>query len=141
MAKKQTRYCMFCGRSEKEVPLLLQGLDACICADCVKMAGEYVNEFTGQHSHSEPLEKIEQQYKPKDIHAFLDQYIIGQDRAKKLLSVAVYNHYKRIRNLDKIDDVEIQKSNIFEGFQAPFSGLLYKNYEDCRPGKCYFYLA
>jgi len=116
MAKKgnNRQYCMFCGRPDDEVPFLLQGLTGCICSDCVKMAGEYVNEFIGQHSHSEPLEKIEQQYKPKDIHAFLDQYIIGQDRAKKLLSVAVYNHYKRLNNnlAGGENEFELEKSNI-----------------------------
>ena len=89
--KKQTRYCMFCGRSEREVSLLLQGLDACICSDCVKLADDYVREAEGTVA-SKPMGKIESQHKPKDIHAFLEQYVIGQDRAKKLLSVAVYNH-------------------------------------------------
>ena len=84
---------MFCGRSEKEVPLLLQGLDACICSDCIKLAGDYVKDFN-RNTSSEPLGKIETLQKPKEIHAFLDQYVIGQERAKKLLSVAVYNHYK-----------------------------------------------
>ncbi len=102
---------MFCGRSESEVPLLLQGLDACICSDCVKLAGDYVKDFNS-HS-SKDLGKIESQYKPKDIHAFLDQYVIGQDRAKKLLSVAVYNHYKRVNNnLEDTSDLELEKSNI-----------------------------
>ena len=111
MAKKQTRYCMFCGRSEKEVPLLLQGLDACICSDCVRLADDYVREAEG--SQARPMGKIEMQYKPKDIHAFLDQYVIGQDRAKKLLSVAVYNHYKRVNNnLESSSDLELEKSNI-----------------------------
>ena len=109
--RKQTKYCMFCGRSESEVPLLLQGLDACICSDCVKLAGDYVKDFNS-HS-SKDLGKIESQYKPKDIHAFLDQYVIGQDRAKKLLSVAVYNHYKRVNNnLEDTSDLELEKSNI-----------------------------
>ena len=112
MAKKQTRYCMFCGRSEKEVPMLLQGLDACICSDCVKLADDYLREAEG--SSAKELGNIEVQYKPKDIHAFLDQYVIGQDRAKKLLSVAVYNHYKRVNNnlSDKTDELELEKSNI-----------------------------
>jgi len=111
MAKKQTRYCMFCGRSEKEVPLLLQGLDACICSDCVRLADDYVREAEG--SKARPMGKIEMQHKPKDIHAFLDQYVIGQDRAKKLLSVAVYNHYKRVNNnLESSSDLELEKSNI-----------------------------
>ena len=111
MAKKQTRYCMFCGRNEKEVPLLLQGLDACICSDCVRLADDYVREAEG--SQARPMGKIEMQHKPKDIHAFLDQYVIGQDRAKKLLSVAVYNHYKRVNNnLESSSDLELEKSNI-----------------------------
>lgn len=103
---------MFCGRSEKEVPLLLQGLDACICSDCIKLAGDYVKDFN-RNSSSEPLGKIESLQKPKEIHAFLDQYVIGQERAKKLLSVAVYNHYKRINNNVEADaDLELEKSNI-----------------------------
>lgn len=102
---------MFCGRSEKEVPLLLQGLDACICSDCVRLAGDYVRDIDRKPSSA--LEKIESKYTPKDIHAFLDQYIIGQDRAKKLLSVAVYNHYKRVNNnLEAESDLELEKSNI-----------------------------
>ena len=115
MAKnnKQNRYCMFCGRSEKEVPLLLQGLDACICSECVKIAGEYVNDFNRTTVSVEPAGKLDSLYKPKEIHEFLDQYVIGQDRAKKLLSVAVYNHYKRINNNSEADvDLELEKSNI-----------------------------
>lgn len=109
--RKQTRYCMFCGRSENEVSLLLQGLDACICSDCVKLAEDYVREAEAPSSKNLP--KIESQHKPKDIHAFLDQYVIGQDRAKKLLSVAVYNHYKRVNNnLENESDLELEKSNI-----------------------------
>ena len=115
MAKnnKQNRYCMFCGRSEKEVPLLLQGLDACICSECVKIAGEYVNDFNRTTVTVEPAGKLDSLYKPKEIHEFLDQYVIGQDRAKKLLSVAVYNHYKRINNNSEAEvDLELEKSNI-----------------------------
>ena len=103
---------MFCGRSEKDVPLLLQGLDACICSECVKIAGEYVSDFNRTVS-AEPLAKLDSLYKPKEIHDFLDQYVIGQDRAKKLLSVAVYNHYKRINNNSESEvDLELEKSNI-----------------------------
>lgn len=114
MAKSgnQKRYCMFCGRSEKEVSLLLQGMDACICADCVKMAGDYLKDVV-RETKGEDLGKVESLHKPKEIHAFLDQYIIGQDRAKKLLSVAVYNHYKRLNNnLSDNDGLELEKSNI-----------------------------
>ena len=112
--RKQSRYCMFCGRGENEVSLLLQGLDACICADCVKMADDYLKDFNGsKKSKKESLKKLENEHKPKDIHAYLDQYVIGQDRAKKLLSVAVYNHYKRLNNnLSEENDLELEKSNI-----------------------------
>ncbi len=115
MAKsdKQNRHCMFCGRSEKEVPILLQGMDACICSDCIKLAGDYMRDYDRNSSSGKPLGKIESLYKPKEIHEFLDQYVIGQDRAKKLLSVAVYNHYKRINhNLVGDSDLELEKSNI-----------------------------
>ena len=112
--RKQNRYCMFCGRGENEVSLLLQGLDACICADCVKMADDYLKDFNGSRkTKKESLKKLENEHKPKDIHAYLDQYVIGQDRAKKLLSVAVYNHYKRLNNnLSEENDLELEKSNI-----------------------------
>lgn len=106
---------MFCGRSENEVPLLLSGLEGYICSDCVKMASDYLAEL----EHEEGVEggsiQIGELQKPKAIKEFLDQYVIGQDRAKKLLAVAVYNHYKRINHnlVDKPDDgVELEKSNI-----------------------------
>ena len=114
MAKSgnQKRYCMFCGRSEKEVSLLLQGMDACICADCVKMADDYLKDIVKEKKIENPG-KVESLHKPMEIHAFFDQYIIGQDRAKKLLSVAVYNHYKRLNNnLSENDGLELEKSNI-----------------------------
>ena len=114
MAKstKQKRYCMFCGRGENEVPLLLQGMDACICSDCITMAQGYIDEVT-ESAPKKSLGKIETLKKPSEIHSFLDQYVIGQDRAKKLLSVAVYNHYKRINhNTEDVKDVELEKSNI-----------------------------
>lgn len=102
---------MFCGRSETQVPLLLQGLDACICSDCVKLCSDYVKNL--EPASAVQHGKLEKILKPKEIHAYLDQYVIGQERAKKLLSVAVYNHYKRINhNLDDSKDLEIEKSNI-----------------------------
>lgn len=104
---------MFCGRSENQVPLMLQGLDGCICSECVKLAGDYIRDYDSQASASDAPAKVESLYKPKEIHAFLDQYIIGQDRAKKLLSVAVYNHYKRLNNnLGADNEFELEKSNI-----------------------------
>lgn len=116
MAKKSTneeRFCVFCGRSEHEVPLMLQGLDSSICSDCIKLCYDYVRNL--EHSSSPKPGKIQKLLKPKEIHAYLDQYVIGQDRAKKLLSVAVYNHYKRVNhNLagGTDDGLDIEKSNI-----------------------------
>ena len=115
MAKsnKNSRHCMFCGRSENEVPLLLQGLDACICSECVKLAGDYLKDFDRASKPAKPMGKVESLHKPKEIHEFLDQYVIGQDRAKKLLSVAVYNHYKRLNNnLSEDNELELDKSNV-----------------------------
>jgi len=104
---------MFCGRSERETSLLLQGLDACICADCVRLAEDYIKDIERETASVARPGKIESAHKPKDIHAYLDQYVIGQDRAKKLLSVAVYNHYKRLNNnLEDGGDLELEKSNV-----------------------------
>lgn len=107
---------MFCGRSEAEVPLLLQGIDACICSDCVKMGNEYIRDFEKKPGKkAAAADKEYKLLKPMEIHKALDEYVIGQDRCKKLLSVAVYNHYKRINNnlIHKEDDgLELEKSNI-----------------------------
>lgn len=117
MAQKGSsqRHCMFCGRKESEVPFLLQGLDGYICSDCVELAHEYLNDTVRETAANSSSERIDDKNKPADIKAFLDQYVIGQDRAKKMLAVAVYNHYKRINHnlVDKPDDgVELEKSNI-----------------------------
>ena len=112
---KTERHCCFCGRSENEVNLLLSGMDGYICDDCVRMAGEYLGEIEHAREKEAPAIKVGELQKPKAIKEFLDQYVIGQDRAKKLLAVAVYNHYKRINHnlVDKPDDgVELEKSNI-----------------------------
>ena len=107
---------MFCGRSEREVPFLLQGLDGFICSDCVELAHDYLRDTLGTVSKDgKPLGRLEALKKPVEIKAFLDEYVIGQDRAKKMLAVAVYNHYKRINHnlVDRPDDgVELEKSNI-----------------------------
>ena len=114
-SKKQTgSHCMFCGRAEHDVPFLLRGLDACICSDCVELAYDYLKDAAAEDRKTEAA-ALDIKYKPKDIKAFLDDYVIGQDRAKKMLSVAVYNHYKRINhNLagNAADGVELEKSNI-----------------------------
>ena len=120
MAKKvpSRNHCVLCGRTDAEVPFMLQGLDGYICSDCAKMAAEYVAEL----EHTKPAKggakgvgSLDKAPKPKEIKDYLDQYVIGQDRAKIVLAVAVYNHYKRISHnlIAKPDDgVELEKSNI-----------------------------
>ena len=108
---------MFCGRSGAgDVPFLLQGLDGFICSDCVELAHDYLKDTIGGASKDgKPLGRLEALKKPVEIKEFLDEYVIGQDRAKKMLAVAVYNHYKRINHnlVDRPDDgVELEKSNI-----------------------------
>ena len=116
MAEKKTgKHCMFCGRKEKDVPYLLQGIDGHICSDCVRLAYEYLRDTFGAEAKAKKLGRIDDVKKPKDIKAYLDQYVIGQERAKRMLSVAVYNHYKRINHnlVDRPDDgVELEKANI-----------------------------
>ena len=114
--KKQK--CSFCGRSGDEVPMMLTGQDGYICSDCVKNAYHMIEEYMPEAAEStqkrEKAINLKEVPKPKDIKAYLDQYIIGQDAAKRHLSVAVYNHYKRLAQGEKdyADDVEIEKSNI-----------------------------
>ena len=112
MDKQQRRKCSFCGRSEKEVQMLVTGLSGCICDECARLANEVVEENLKSVSASKmQLDKLP---KPKEIKEHLDKYVIGQDDAKKAMAVAVYNHYKRLREgaEAKNDDVEIEKSNI-----------------------------
>lgn len=109
------KVCSFCGRSEKEVPLLLTGATGYICSDCVENAHAMINEYL--HSQKAlPEINLKEVPKPKEIKEYLDQYIIGQDSAKRYLCVAVYNHYKRLaqqsQNEDEKDGVDIEKSNI-----------------------------
>ena len=112
MAKqtKNERHCSFCGRGENEVQLLLTGLDGNICEQCVEMADNVIKTELG--TKSDFTLNSEQLPKPIEIKNFLDQYVIGQNEAKKFLSVAVYNHYKRITQPKSAEDVEIEKSNI-----------------------------
>ena len=112
MAKKNDNmHCSFCGRSAKEVELLMPGMDGCICNDCAEQAHLLANEYLAKHTSSstESL-ALDEIPKPHDIKAYLDEYVIGQDNAKRYLSVAVYNHYKRLTQTS--DDIDIEKSNI-----------------------------
>ena len=118
MAKRENHQnrCVLCGRTDAEVPFMLQGIDGYICSDCAKMAAEYVAELEKRPAKGDTsVGSLDKAPKPKEIKAYLDQYVIGQDRAKTVLAVAVYNHYKRISHnlIGKPDDgVELEKSNI-----------------------------
>lgn len=109
--------CSFCGRSESEVRLLITGLNGYICEDCAKQAYDIVRSagVVGAKDAAEDKEepfKLKKVPKPKEIKKYLDEYIIGQDEAKRFLSVAVYNHYKRLQQPADDGGVEIEKSNI-----------------------------
>ena len=107
---KEKRFCSFCGKSEEKVNRLISGQDgACICDECVAICGDMVKDLDETSNEPVPLKK------PAELKNELDKYIVGQDEAKKVLSVAVYNHYKRINNMaagQTDGDVEIEKSNI-----------------------------
>lgn len=108
---KQELECSFCGRKKSETNLLIAGLDAHICDRCIEQAHGIVLEESKQSDNSELSAELMLK-KPQQIKAFLDEYIIGQEFTKKVMSVAVYNHYKRLLQKPTEDDIEIQKSNI-----------------------------
>ncbi|MBQ0029712.1 MAG: ATP-dependent Clp protease ATP-binding subunit ClpX [Bacteroidales bacterium] len=118
MAKKSDQYCDFCRRSSKEVGMLVSGYTSCICDECAVKVKEFVElqmQAAGKakaKNKAQNLLKGKTIPKPVEIKNFLDQYVIGQDHAKKILSVAVYNHYKRLTQPDDSNEVEIEKSNI-----------------------------
>ncbi|MCR5470513.1 MAG: ATP-dependent Clp protease ATP-binding subunit ClpX [Prevotella sp.] len=115
MAMKKV--CSFCGRSENEVRLLISGINGHICDSCVQQAYQILNDnlmdapVAKGKKNAQPVAELKVP-KPKEIKAYLDQYVIGQDDAKRYLSVAVYNHYKRLQQTKDDDGVEIEKSNI-----------------------------
>ena len=111
--------CSFCGRTEREVRLLITGLNGYICEDCVQQAYQILQQQDWMQEDKETgkqggKETGRQRHvpKPQEIKAYLDQYVIGQEEAKRYLSVAVYNHYKRLQQPSSADEVEIEKSNI-----------------------------
>ena len=111
MAKEENLECSFCGRKKSDTDLLIAGMDAHICDKCIEQAHGIVEEeiseaSSGSHSKEIILKK------PLEIKTFLDQYVIGQDETKKAMSVAVYNHYKRLMQVHDENEVEIEKSNI-----------------------------
>ncbi len=111
MAKKKEDHCSFCGRARSEVNYLISGLDALICESCISQAFRIINEDqeSTQKKAAEPNIKL---LKPIEIKEHLDKYVIGQIDAKKVLSVAVYNHFKRITSKNTSNEVELEKSNI-----------------------------
>jgi len=111
MSKSSELQCSFCGKKKAETELLIAGIDAHICDQCIEQAnGIVIQEANSEISNKEvsPTKLLN----PQEIKSFLDQYVIGQDFTKKILSVSVYNHYKRLSQKIEEDDVEIQKSNI-----------------------------
>lgn len=111
MSKKNQNKCSFCGKPKEEVKILIAGLDGHICENCVAQAKTILDEefFSLKSTNKSSQLKIQ---KPKAIKEYLDQYVIGQDEAKKVMAVAVYNHYKRLNQPETKDEVEIEKSNI-----------------------------
>ena len=109
--RRNKNRCSFCGRTEDEVNFLITGMYGFICDDCARQAYDIVQE-TQRKSKGVSSLNLDELPKPQEIKAFLDQYVIGQDDAKRYLSVSVYNHYKRLLQKDNGDDVEIEKSNI-----------------------------
>ena len=104
--------CSFCGKPQESVKKIIAGPGVYICDECINVCQEIIeDEF---YEEDEEVEVVEEEKipTPQEIKTILDDYVIGQEDAKKTLSVAVYNHYKRINNLEKVNDVEIQKSNI-----------------------------
>ncbi len=112
MSKEENLQCSFCGRKKPETDLLIAGLDAHICDKCIEQAHGIVEEEIAE-ARTSSLSNDLTLKKPKEIKAFLDEYIIGQDQTKRAMSVAVYNHYKRLlQTRDDENEVEIEKSNI-----------------------------
>lgn len=102
-------YCSFCGKSQKEVKKLIAGPTVYICDECIDLCNDIIRE---EGSKEEAQVSVSTLPKPAEIKSFLDEYVIGQEHAKRILSVAVYNHYKRIQNKKVSNDIELQKSNI-----------------------------
>ena len=116
MAKKQQKQCSFCGRTEEETGGLLEGINSHICPECIYRGHQLLEELSGAEAkaYEEAAQKeLKDLPKPREIKEFLDGYVVGQDEAKRYLSVAVYNHYKRLAQPSaETDGVEIEKSNI-----------------------------
>ena len=102
-------YCSFCGKSQHEVKKLIAGPSVFICDECIELCNDIIRDEAAEATATGGGDKLPT---PQEIRAILDQYVIGQDKAKRVLAVAVYNHYKRLRHMSKKDDIELTKSNI-----------------------------
>ncbi|MEE8474387.1 MAG: ClpX C4-type zinc finger protein, partial [Myxococcota bacterium] len=101
--------CSFCGKSQREVKKLIAGPTVYICDECIELCNDIIAEEYGQDETAPTVSKIP---KPQEIKSALDDYVIGQERAKRILAVAVHNHYRRIESQTVVGDVELQKANI-----------------------------
>src|SRR5690349_1739970 len=112
MSKKNSNKCSFCGKPKEEVQILIAGIDGYICENCITQAKQIVDtEVFHLAPKPAPSVALSKNLKPKAIKEYLDDYVIGQDEAKKVIAVAVYNHYKRLNQTVQEDEVEIEKSN------------------------------
>jgi len=102
-------YCSFCGKSQHEVKKLIAGPSVFICDECIELCNDIIRDEAAEATATGGGDKLPT---PQEIRSILDQYVIGQDKAKRVLAVAVYNHYKRLRHMGKKDDIELTKSNI-----------------------------
>ena len=107
--KDKQLFCSFCGKNQSEVKKLIAGPSVYICDECVSLCNDIIKEDLSEDKNESDDKDLPI---PVEIKSILDEYVIGQDQAKKILSVAVYNHYKRLRNSSKEDEVELGKSNI-----------------------------
>ncbi len=98
--------CSFCGKSQREVKKLIAGPTVYICDECIELCNDIIAEEYGQEETTAPVSRVP---KPHEIKATLDEYVIGQERAKRILSVAVHNHYRRIESQTFVGDVELQR--------------------------------
>ena len=114
---KTTLYCSFCGKSQHEVKKLIAGPTVFICDECVELCMDIIKE-----EHQSTITKNKEGIpSPVEICKILDDYVIGQTKAKRVLSVAVHNHYKRLANTTDVNDIEISKSNPYLSLNAPFA--------------------
>ena len=113
MTEKNETHCSFCGKSQDEVGNLIAGLSGYICGDCIELCHDLLQQEHNESDEAQADAPTEEKLPtPHEIRAHLDDYVIGQEHAKKVLAVAVYNHYKRLRSGHKTDNVELGKSNI-----------------------------